>query len=138
MKKFKISNTEFHIYKPKQERDFKIIFKHIPFQEKVDAIRKDIEKLEHTITNIWNIKKQGTKMPLNMFYVELKPEHNNKDIYYEATHVLGYTIKFVPPHPKRKIPQCINCQRYGYTKACNREMRQVCRRSSDFQLSTQN
>jgi len=34
-----------------------------------------------------------------MFYVELKPENNNKNIY-EATHVLGYTFKLEPPHPK--------------------------------------
>jgi len=53
-----------------------------------------------------------------MLYIELKPE-NNKDIY-EATHVFGYIAKFEPPHPKREIPQCINCQRYGHIKGfCN-------------------
>jgi len=62
------------------------------------------------VTNIWNIKKRGTKMPLNIFYVELKPENNNKDIY-EVTHVFSYTIKFEPSYPKDEIPQCINCQR---------------------------
>jgi len=42
-----------------------------------------------------------------MFYVELKLENNNKDIY-EATHVSGYIIKSESPHPKREIPQCIS------------------------------
>jgi len=49
-------------------------------EEKIDEIKRDIEELGHKITNIWNIKKRGTKVPLNMFY-ELKVEKNNKDIY---------------------------------------------------------
>jgi len=74
----------------------------MPPENKIDEIKRDIEDLGHKITNIWNIKKRGTKVPLNM---ELKPEKNNKDIY-ETTHVLSYTVKFEPPHPKREIPQC--------------------------------
>jgi len=52
-------------------------------QEKMDTIRKDIEEFGHkvSVTNIWNIKKHDTKMPLNMFFIELKLENNNKDIY---------------------------------------------------------
>jgi len=62
---------------------------------------------------------------LNMFYVELKPENNNKDIY-EAIHVLGYIVKFEPSHLKRKISQCINRQRYGHTNGfCNQKVRCV-------------
>jgi len=35
-----------------------------------------------------------------MFYIELKPEKNNKDIY-EDTHLLSYgTVKFEPQHAK--------------------------------------
>jgi len=85
----------------------------MPPREKIDEIRRDIEELGHKVTNIWNIKKRGSKVPLNMFYVELKPEKNNKDIY-QATHVFGYIVKFEVPHP-REIPQYINCQRYVHT-----------------------
>jgi len=75
----------------------------MPLQEKIKIIKRDIEELKHKVTNIWIIKKYDTKMPLNMFYVELKPK-NNKNIY-EVTHVLGYTVKFEPP--KREIPQFV-------------------------------
>jgi len=110
-------------YKPKQESSFKIVLKYIPPEKKINAIKRDIEEIEHKITDIWNINKCGTKAPLNIFYVELKPENNNKNIY-EVTHVLGYTVKFEPPHPKHEISQCINCQRYGYTKSfCNQKAR---------------
>jgi len=59
---------------------------------------------------------RGTKVPLNISYVELKQENINKNIY-EIKYVCGYTVKFDPSHPKREIPQCINCQRYGHKKA---------------------
>jgi len=86
VKELKTRNYEFHTYKPKQERSFKVVLKHMPPEEKIDNIKRDIE---------------------NMFYVELKPENNNKDIY-QTTHVLGYRVKFEPPHIKCEIPQCIN------------------------------
>jgi len=74
VKELKTRNYEFHIYKPKQERSFKVALKHMPSEERIDDIRRDIEDLGHKVTNIWNIKKRGTKEPLNIFYVELKPE----------------------------------------------------------------
>jgi len=81
VKELKTRNYEFHTYQPKQERSFKVLLKHMPPEERIDDIKRDIEDLGHKVTNIWNIKKRGTKEPLNMFYVELKPENNNKDIY---------------------------------------------------------
>jgi hypothetical protein len=44
-------------------------------------IKTEIEKLEHTVTNTWNIKQYRTKLSLSMFFVELKPVPNNKDIF---------------------------------------------------------
>jgi hypothetical protein len=44
-------------------------------------IKTEIEKLGHQVTNIWNIKQYCTKVPLSMFFVELKPASNNKDIF---------------------------------------------------------
>jgi hypothetical protein len=44
-------------------------------------IKTEIEKLGHTFTNIWNIKQYRTKLPLSMFFVELKPALSNKDIF---------------------------------------------------------
>jgi len=97
----------------------------MPPEEKIDDIKRDIEDLGHKVTNIWNIKKRGTKKPLNMFYIELKSENKNKNIY-QTTHMFGYRVKFEPPHVKRETLHCINCQRYGHTKGfCNRKARCV-------------
>jgi hypothetical protein len=40
-------------------------------------IKTKIEKLVYQVTNITQYR---TKLPLSMFYVELKPAPNNKDI----------------------------------------------------------
>jgi len=57
MKELKNKNTEFHIYKSKQERSFKVVLKHIHATINMDDIKKEMEDLGHTVTNIWNIKK---------------------------------------------------------------------------------
>jgi hypothetical protein len=46
-----------------------------------DNIKIKIEKLGHMVTNIWNTKQYRTKLPLSMFFVDLKPAPNNKDIF---------------------------------------------------------
>jgi hypothetical protein len=43
-------------------------------------IKAKIQKLGHTVTNILNIKQHRTKLPLSMFFVELRPAPNNKAI----------------------------------------------------------
>jgi len=57
----------------------------------LNDIEKEIEELEHTVFNIWNIKKQDSKKALHMFNVELKPK--NKEIY-NVSLLLQYRIKF--------------------------------------------
>jgi len=65
MKEFKTRNIKFHTYKSKQEGSYKVVLKHMPPEEKID-------ELGLKVTNIW--KKHGTKMPLNMFYVEAEKQ----------------------------------------------------------------
>jgi hypothetical protein len=78
-------------------------------------IKTEIEKLGHQVTNIWTITQYHTKLPLSMFFVELKPAPNNKDIFL-MEYLQQCKITFEPPKHKREIAQCANCQRYGHTK----------------------
>jgi hypothetical protein len=89
----------------------------------------EIEKLGHTVTNIWNIKQYRTKLPTTLHvFLELKPTLNNKDIFI-VEYIQQCKIKFEPPKHKRDIAQCANCQRYGHKKLLpsQTEMRQMCR-----------
>jgi hypothetical protein len=67
------------------------------------------------ITDIWNIKHCRTKLPLSMYFVELKPALNNKDIF-KVEYIQQCKTIFKPPKHKRDIVQCANCQRYGHFK----------------------
>jgi hypothetical protein len=91
------------------------VLKNIHYSINPADIKTEIEKLGHTVTNIWNIKQYGTKLPLSMFFVELKPAPNNKDIFL-VEYLQQCKIKFEPPKHKRDIAQSANCQRYGHTK----------------------
>jgi len=51
-----------------------------------------------------------------MFYLELKPKSNNKDIYKIGS-LPDCRVKFEPLYPKCEISQYINYQRYGHTKS---------------------
>jgi len=53
VKELKNKNTEFHIYKPKQERSFKVVLKHIHVIVNPEDIKKEIEDLKHIVTNIY-------------------------------------------------------------------------------------
>jgi hypothetical protein len=69
--------TEFHTHKLKEERGYRVVLKNMHYSIN---IKIKIEKLEHTVTNVWNIKQYRTKLPLSMFFVDLKPAPNNKEI----------------------------------------------------------
>jgi len=54
VKELKIRNTEFYIYKSKQERSFNVILKYMLLEKNIHVIKKDIVEFGHIVTNIWN------------------------------------------------------------------------------------
>jgi hypothetical protein len=79
-----------------------------------EDIKIEIKKLGHTVTNIWNIKQYSTKLPLSMFFVDVKPALNN-DIF-NVEYIQQCKIKFEILKDKRDTVQSENRQRYGHTK----------------------
>jgi hypothetical protein len=59
--------TEFHTYKPKEDRFYRVVLKNMHYSINPADIKTEIENLGHTVTNIWNIKQNHTKLPLSMF-----------------------------------------------------------------------
>jgi hypothetical protein len=92
--------TEFHTYKP-EERSYRVVLKNMHYSIPPADIKTEIEKLGHQVANIWNITQYRTKLPLSMFYVELKPAPNNKDIFL-VEYLQQCKIKFEPPKQKRE------------------------------------
>ena len=85
-----------HTNKPKVERNYKVVLKNLHYSINTDDIKNEIEKLGHAVTNRWNIRQYKTKKLLPMFFFELKPVLNNKDIY-NVEFLQQCKIKFESP-----------------------------------------
>jgi hypothetical protein len=108
-------NTDFHTYKPRQDRSFRVVLKNIQLSTELNDIKKELYAKGHEATNIWNVKQRVTNTPLPIHFIDLKPADNNKEIY-NITTLLNAIVQFEAPHTKREIPQCMRCQQYGHTK----------------------
>ena len=127
-------NTQFHTYKPKQERSFRVVLKNLHYSTDINEIKESINSLGHDVHNIWNIKHNKTNKPLSMFFIDLKHKENNKEIYKIKT-LMNTIVAFEAPYVKREIPQCIRCQRFGHIKNfCQRNPR--CVKCAEFHLTS--
>jgi hypothetical protein len=81
-----------------------------------DNIKIEIEKLRHTVTNVRNIKQYRTKLPLSMFFVDLKSAPNNENIF-NVEYIQQCKLKFELPKHRRDIAHCAICQRYGHKES---------------------
>jgi len=101
------------MYQPKEDRSFRTVLRGMYYFTDTSEIKSEIEKLGHTVVNIFKVKQNQTNIPLPLFFVDLKPNENNQ------IWTLNYTkVKSEPSRPKINIPQCSKCQRYGHAQAC--------------------
>jgi PAX-interacting protein 1 len=106
-------NTEFHTYKPRQDRSFRVVLKNLHPSTDVNDIKQALKEEGHEAPNMWNVKQRNTKhCPSTSLTLSHTP---NKDIY-KITTLLNTVVKVETPHTKCNIPQCLRCQKYGHTK----------------------
>jgi len=118
-------NTQFHTYQLKKDRCFKVVLRGLHPSTDPKEISDSLEILGHKVINIHNVKQKTTRTALPLFYVDIKNNDNNKEIY-EILFLLHTKIIIEPFKAKKIIPQCSNCQRYNHTKAfCHRSPRCV-------------
>ena len=111
----------YHTYQLKEDRAFRMVIKHLHYTTDLDDIKNELRILGHEVRNIINVKHRQTKEPLNIFFIDLEPAKNSKDIY-EVKAIQNKIIHIEPPRStKPHIPQCVRCQQYGHTrKYCNK------------------
>lgn len=109
------ANIVHHTYQLKQERPYRVVIRGLHHSVPSSDIETELEKKGHKVRNIMNIRHRVTKEPLPLFFVDLEPKDNNKDIFnLEFLHHIK--IKIEAPRTKRTIIQCTRCQNYGHTK----------------------
>ena len=123
-KLLKTLKANFHIYQLKQERPFRVMLRNIHHSVDLDELKFELLKHDHEVTTISNIRHRITKIPLSLFFIDIKQKQNNKEIYINR---LMNSIAKIEPHlVKKEIVQCKRCQRYGHKqKYCNYNLRYV-------------
>jgi hypothetical protein len=82
----------------------------------VDEIIEELKTQGHTVRNIINIRHRVHKYSLSIFYVNLEPQHKNKDVY-NLQYLSNMKIKVEPPNKNSTIIQCTRCQLHGHSKS---------------------
>ena len=77
----KEKNAECYTFQPKTERKFKFMIKGLHPKLNIEYIKTNVQEKRHKVSNIINLTKGGTTIPLPMFLVEIEQANNNKDIY---------------------------------------------------------
>lgn len=90
----------YHTYQVKQDRAYRIVIRHLHSTVPTDEIKQEIEKTGHKVRNIMNIRDRISKLPLPLFYVDLEPKDNNKDIY-KLQYISNMKITIEPPLKKK-------------------------------------
>ena len=81
VKHVKENGIFFHTYQLKEGRAFRAVLKDLHHSTDVQEIRQELLEMGHVARNIVNAHHRETKEPLNLFFVDLEPADNNKDIY---------------------------------------------------------
>ena len=102
----------------RQNGAYRVVIRNLHYSIPVEEI-KELRRQGHTVRNIVT-RYRVHKHPLSMFYVDLEPQHNNKDIY-NLQYLRNMKIIVEPPNKNRTIIQCTRCQLYGHSKSyCTR------------------
>lgn len=116
---------QFHTYQLKQDRCYRVVLKNIHFSTPLEELKAEIEYNGFKVRNLVNVKSNVTKQPLSMFFVDLEPHPQNKEIF-EVQYLLNCKVRFEPPLIKKEVVQCKRCQDYGHTKTyCRNNFRCV-------------
>ena len=110
----------YHTYQLKQERAYRVVIRDIHSSVSPQEIADELNAKGHQVRNIVNVRHRVTKEPLPLFFVDLEPKENNKEIY-DLQFIYNTKIRVEPPRTRREIVQCTRCQEYGHSKTyCNK------------------
>ena len=95
------NNIIYHTYQPKEDRAYRVVIKYLHHSVDTQEVADELSSYGHKVRNMINVKQRQTKEPLNLFFVDLEPAENNKDIY-KIRQVLNSIVQIEPPKKKQK------------------------------------
>jgi hypothetical protein len=109
------ANAEYHTYQLKDDKAFRVVLRGLHPSTPVQLLKEEIESKNHKVRSIVNVISKH-KIPTPLFFLDLEPDANNKDIF-NLSSLLNCKIKVEEPRIKHAIPQCVRCQSFAHTKA---------------------
>jgi hypothetical protein len=79
----KEKKVELHTYKPRQQRAYRAVIRNLHYSMQEKLVREEIERMEHKIRNLWNIRRRVAGNPLSLFFSDIEPAAENNEIYIE-------------------------------------------------------
>ncbi|KAL4126953.1 hypothetical protein QTP88_011151 [Uroleucon formosanum] len=115
----KEKNVNFYTYQIHEDKPYRVVVKNLHPSTSTEFIKEELGNCGFSARNITNVLHYQSKSPLPLFFVDLEPALNNKEIF-ELKYLCYTNIKVEAPRTKKQIPQCMNCQDYGHTRHyCN-------------------
>jgi len=115
IKRLKDDKIVHHTYQIREERAYRVVLRNLHHSIPANEIQAELESLGHKIRNELNIRQRVTKEPLPLYFVDLEPQDNNKNIY-DLQLLCNMKVVVEAPRKKNHIVQCTRCQSYGHTK----------------------
>lgn len=145
---FITNDISHYTYQLKCERAYRVVLRGLHSTEDISLIKKELNEKGHEVRQIVNVRHRNTKEALPLFYVDLEPEKNNKDIF-NVRYLSQMKVTFEAPYKKKEILECKRCQRFGHSKnQCLRPYRCVkcgndhstssCKKTSDTSATCAN
>jgi len=74
-----------------------------------------MEKLGHKVRDLHNPIGRKTKEPLGIFFANLEPASNNKEVF-QIRRLCRSVVTIEPLLKFNDVPQCFTCQGFGHTQ----------------------
>lgn len=112
---FTSNNIAHYTYQLKSERAYRAVLRGLHSTEDTNVTKEELKSQGHVVRQIVNVFHKITKKPLPLFFVDLEPKSNNKDIF-QVKYLNQMRVTFEAPYKKKEIIQCKRCQRFGHSK----------------------
>ncbi|KAJ4436995.1 hypothetical protein ANN_17127 [Periplaneta americana] len=121
----KSHHAEFHTYQMKSEKAFRVVIMGLHHSCNIEFMMSELKELGYEPIQMLPVRHPITKLPLPLFFLDLKHNPKNPEIY-SLTRLYNGIIKVEPPKPRKTIVQCMRCQQFGHTRNfCNQTARCV-------------
>jgi hypothetical protein len=96
----KREKIKFHTYQPRQQSAYRVVIRNLHQSEQQELVTEEIERMEHNIINVWNIRHRVTGHPLSLFFLDIELAAKNNETYHiEYLQIMRVQIE--PPHQKQ-------------------------------------